>query len=535
MEYGDIKQSIPIFGNSSNSLSALIIDSHIASRTLMTLHLKEFGVNSIKQCTNLSDARKIFNDMRFDIVLCEQNFSNENSSGQHLLYDLRKSQLLPFSTIFIMVTGDATYETVTEAAESALDSYLLKPHKASQLLERLKKASRQKLELKEIHKTIEDKKYEKAVELCINRFNAKKEYWLYAARISSELLLRLGRNDEAMEMYKKIIKLNALPWAKLGIAKSMIQSGKTNNAIQILNQLICEEPMYADAYDVMGRAQLETSNIESALSTYKLACKLTPTSVHRLQSYGLMLFYFGDSEEAEKTLAKASQIGVGSSMFDSQSLVLLAFVRCVSGNEHGVKQCKADIEKILKNKSNNDNRYQRQHEVISTIFQILKGDFVRCIDSIRHMSKDIMTSSFDFEAASNLLTLLALMGNKAIKLDEFNVIVNKIGLRFCSSRYITEMLVGAASKYKPYADRIKSNHNDIIDISQESIMLSMNGDPLGAINKLNYQYEINGNINLIKNSSSVLQRYKDKVAMNTDIIKLEKYINDLKIRFGNID
>ena len=59
------------------------------------------------------------------------------------------TQMLPFSTIFIMITGEATYATVAEAAESALDGYLLKPHKATQLQERIQTARIRKVSLQD--------------------------------------------------------------------------------------------------------------------------------------------------------------------------------------------------------------------------------------------------------------------------------------------------------------------------------------------------------------------------------------------------
>ena len=81
-----------------------------------------------------------------DFVLCEQNFNDDSAyTGQNLLDDLRRAQLLPYSTVFIMVTGEATYSKVAEAAESSLDGYLLKPHKPSVLLERLLQAQRRKI------------------------------------------------------------------------------------------------------------------------------------------------------------------------------------------------------------------------------------------------------------------------------------------------------------------------------------------------------------------------------------------------------
>ena len=92
-------------------------------------------------------ARRQLEHRSFDFVLCEHRFPEESASGQDLLDDLRRCQLLPFSTIFNMITGEATYAKVAEAAESAVAGYLLKPHKATQLGERLHQARVRKLSL----------------------------------------------------------------------------------------------------------------------------------------------------------------------------------------------------------------------------------------------------------------------------------------------------------------------------------------------------------------------------------------------------
>ena len=63
--------------------------------------------------------------------------------------------MLPYSTVFIMVTGDATYQKVAEAAEAALDSYLIKPFSANTLFERLKEARQRKRVLKDIFDAME--------------------------------------------------------------------------------------------------------------------------------------------------------------------------------------------------------------------------------------------------------------------------------------------------------------------------------------------------------------------------------------------
>lgn len=263
-------------------IQALIIDSNATSRSILVGQLREYGVTKIVQCSRVRDARARLEHTVFDYVLCDQFFSESGDSGQTLLDDLRRAQLLPFSTVFFMVTAEASYAAVAEAAESALDGYLLKPFTPSALFERLSLARLRKIHLKPIFDAIEQEDFELASSLCVERFEARKPYWLYAARIGTELLLRLGRHDESRTLFEAVIAARALPWAKLGVARAQIESGQATRAITTLQGLIGEDASFADAYDVLGRAQVELGNFTEAIETYRTASALTPDSVVRL-------------------------------------------------------------------------------------------------------------------------------------------------------------------------------------------------------------------------------------------------------------
>jgi len=276
------------------SSQALVVDSNPTSRSILVSQLRDFGVGTIVQCARLADARRQLEYRPFDVVLCEHHFANDPSSGQDLLDDLRRNQLLPFSTVFIMVTAEATYAKVAEAAESALDGYLLKPHTATSLAERLRQARIRKISLQEIFAAIDAEDFERAAELCLVRFKTRGLFWLYAARVGAELLLRIGRPAEAQVLYEAVVAAKTLPWAKLGVARSLMEAGQTAMATSTLENLIGEDPSYADAYDVMGRAQFELGKFDKALATYKMAAELTPASISRLQNLGMMSYYAGD-------------------------------------------------------------------------------------------------------------------------------------------------------------------------------------------------------------------------------------------------
>ena len=112
---------------------ALVIDGNMTSRSILAGMLRAMGVGHVAYASRATDARRLLENRGFDVVLCDYHFDHSAMSGQDLLDDLRRSNLLPYSTVFVMVTGEASYGRVAEAAEAALDSYLLKPHTATAL------------------------------------------------------------------------------------------------------------------------------------------------------------------------------------------------------------------------------------------------------------------------------------------------------------------------------------------------------------------------------------------------------------------
>jgi len=145
--------------------TALVVDGNPNSRAILVAQMRDLGLQTVVQSTRTVDARRRLEMQRFDFVLCEMHFADESTSGQELRHDIRNSQLLPFQTVFIMITSEANYAKVAEAAESALDGYLLKPHKASQLAERLQVARMRKLALMHIFDAIDAQQFERACDL----------------------------------------------------------------------------------------------------------------------------------------------------------------------------------------------------------------------------------------------------------------------------------------------------------------------------------------------------------------------------------
>ena len=507
---------------------ALVIDSNPTSRSILISQLRDFGMGTVVQCSRLADARRQLENRKFDVVLCEQYFVGETASGQDLLDDLRRNQLLPFSTVFIMVTGEATYAKVAEAAESALDGYLLKPHKAIHLGERLRQARIRKSSLAEIFTAIEAEDFEGAAALCLHRFETKGLFWLYAARVGAELLLRTGKYAQAQLLYEAVVAAKTLPWAKLGVARSLLDEGQTAKAASTLENLIREDPSYADAYDVMGRAQFELGKFDSALITYKMASELTPASISRLQNLGMMTYYAGDRVEAEKVLDRTTRLGLDSKMFDCQTLVLLAFARLESGDRKGLQRCRDDFVRLIEKNPKNP-RQQRLAAIVEALHAIQNQQFSAAVAAVRAVASHAKAPDFDFEAASNLLALMAQLAHRSIQLDEMESLVDMLGMRFCTTRSLSELLAGATTIHAPYAERLRTAHTQILKLSEHAMSLSLGGDPRAAVEELLRHGTATLNSKLIETAYLVLHRYADKIA---DAASLRETVQELRTRFA---
>jgi hypothetical protein len=224
-----------------------------------------------------------------------------------------------------------------------------------------------------------------------------------------------------------------------------------------------------------------------------------------------MSYYSGNRQEAEKILDRTVRIGLDSKMFDCQTLVLLAFTRLENGDHKGLQRCRDDFARLIDRNPKNE-RLQRLAAIVEVLSSIEQQQFAQAVTALRSLAQTVKSSSFDFEAASNLLALMALLAHKTIQLDEVESVVDTVGLRFCTSSALSELLAGAANVYAPYAQRIHQAHSEILRITEYAVSLSMSGDPQACVKHLIFHGNATLNGKLIDTAHLVLQRYLDKIA-----------------------
>lgn len=490
--------------------SALVIDSNSASRSITTQNLRAFGFGTVRQVSRLIDGRNMLESQRFNLVVCDYNFDAEAASGVQLLEELRRENMLPYSTVFVMIASEATYAQVAEAAESALDGYLIKPFSANSLGERIKEARQRKRVLSPIFEALEMREYDTAAQLCVERFESRGLYWLYAARIGAELLLRERRNEEAAALFKAVMEAKTVPWARLGVARAHFAEGDIAKARRSVEDLLEEDPLYADAHDVMGRVKMEMGQMDEARKSYERATSLTPECILRLQHSGTLSFYSHDYDTAADLLQQAWSIGKRSRLFDVLSMLLLAFIR-YDTKQTGALQIAFENIKRFSESHPHSNRLRRFTRIAEVLVEVANGRAKHGCGLAHQLYVDALQPAFDLEAAMNVMSLLVRLVPLGFTSFEFEAIGRKIARRFAVNRATDQVILSAAMHRSDVEQWLSEALADTSRVAEAAVDLSLKGDHKSAVESLLIYGEQTCNARVIELAGSLLKRNRDKI------------------------
>lgn len=181
--------------------------------------LAQCGINDVQPVATAAAALRKLQERPFDLILCEYHLG-EGQDGQHLLEDMRIHRLIPLATVFVMVTGESSYERVVSAVELAPNDYILKPFAADVLFQRLSRAFDKRDAFLKTYQFIEIGNLEAAVASCVENEQLFPQYAVDFLHQRAELLVSIGRPEQAHEIYQRVIEARALPWAELGLASA---------------------------------------------------------------------------------------------------------------------------------------------------------------------------------------------------------------------------------------------------------------------------------------------------------------------------
>jgi DNA-binding NarL/FixJ family response regulator len=486
---------------------ALLIEGNPLLRSVTTAQLKDAGIGQVVQRSRVKDARLLLERETFDIVLCNREFEDSDISGQDLLEELRREQLLAPSTVFLMVTSQATYNQVVEAAEAALDGFIVRPFTAATLVERLLEARQRKRTLGDIHRALDAGELETAFARALRRFQERQPYWLYCGRLSAEILLRLGRAGDAINLFERISQTKPVNWARLGIVRAQLAAGRQADARRALDALLDADSKNADALDLQGRLRVERSDFQGALESFRAAVELTPGCMLRAQHAGALAFYLGHRDEALALLNRARSMGTQSKLFDALSLYLLALLHFDRQDGDGLREAALQLKELGQRHAPSI-RLERMGSAIDALMSVRLGSSDPAIERLRSLLSTATSDDFDIEAAQVALTLWVRLPVQAHRDAQIGQFAQTITERFCTSKPIAELFMAAAQGHDAVVSAVRHSQARLQALAEGAMEQALQGQPEAAIRQLLEDGQVLGNSRLLDMAATLARKHQ---------------------------
>jgi DNA-binding response OmpR family regulator len=462
---------------------ALLVESNATLRSVAAEQLRNVGVSHVTQASRVKDARLAIEREPFDIIICNREFEGSDDSGQDLLDELRRENLLPHSTVFLMVTSEASYAQVMEAAEAALDGILVRPYSAALLSQRLTEARHRKRELGDILLALDRGEPEVALTRALKRYQEKQPYATYCGRLVAELFLRLERPKDAKLVFEKLAQAANAAWAQLGQARACLALGDSPAAKQVIQAVLAAEPDTADAHDLMGRILVEQCDFDGALEAYRQAAAITPGCLLRNQHAGALAFYQGQGTEALKLLERSVGLGVQSKLFDALTLLLIAVLRHDAGDRAGVVSMRDQLLRY-RERFPQSRRLGRFVQAAEVLVLLAPAGSDKALVALQSLSAQAGDDDFDLEAANTVLLLWARWPKDGSVQEAHAAIIERLGMRFCTSKAITEVLLASARREALATAVVKRCQARVAALSEQAMELSLKGEFAQAVELL---------------------------------------------------
>ena len=252
-----------------NNIRILIIDDLDSMRRALYGLLKVMNLG--KHCSfaaNGVEALRILRKGGIDLVLTDLNMPVMD--GVELLASIREELSLR-DTPVIIISGEAKREVVAQAAESDLNSYIVKPITAQTLHDR-------------ISKLID----------AVNHPTTMVEHLRRARSYDED-----GKIDLAIREARQAVAANpdsSRPLRELGYLLYKQQDFK--DARRFMLQAVNKNELDVFAYHYLGEIYSRLENYETAALFYEKAMAISPRNATRCVSFGQVMLYKGDQESA---------------------------------------------------------------------------------------------------------------------------------------------------------------------------------------------------------------------------------------------
>ncbi len=311
-------------------LRALVVDDMATMRQNMRTQLGQLGIAQVDQAATPNDAIKYIRNTSYDIIICDYNL-NKETNGQQMLEFLRTQKLLSPTTMFFMVTGESSYDSVASAAEFQPDAYMVKPLTGGKIADRIERLLDRQNALKPITDRLQKKDLAGAIAECGRVVQTEAKWIVDILKFKAGAALELGQLDDARMTYTQALALRSdMVWARLGLARCEQAAGRLDEAKILVQDILDKNTQFVGAYDLLAQIAESQGKDQEALEALNKSYEVVP-SARRSRMVGDAAYSVGDLDQARTAYSKALNHTRGSLTAHASDALSLAQVHVDTG------------------------------------------------------------------------------------------------------------------------------------------------------------------------------------------------------------
>ena len=455
----------------------LIIDDSPAMCASLKNTLSNFGISKCETSNSGNEAVFRIRQRAFDIVVCDYCLG-EGSDGQQVLEQLRRGGLIAPGVAFLMVTAERGYEKVVSCAELAPDDYLLKPFTAETMRLRLERVFEKKSTFLPIYALLEKGNAADAVLECDRLLALKSKFAIDLMRMKGELLISLDRHEEARLLYEQVIAARAIPWARIGLAKTLSMAGMVDEAIETLELAIADTPQYLEAYDLLSKQHESQGHADLAQTVLEKAVEISPQTLSRQTRVGEIAYRNGDLAKAKHAFGIVVDKGRYSFFRSANDFISLSRVHLDEGQHDKALAVVADAKKSF----DKTPELELTTAVMESLIHHGANNTVASTQALEKALEIKQQTGLSLPDSSNLDFAKSCFLND--KVEEGRALVKDMVSNFYDDESVQnrvrQMLenVGRGEEVK---DLVDNSVTEVIKLNNEGVLLAKKGDLAGAI------------------------------------------------------
>lgn len=514
------------FAKILESRKILVIDDFGDMRNMLVNIMRMLGARDIDSAINGERAIEAMEANKYDIVLCDYNLG-KGKDGQQVLEEVRHRQLINRSTIFIMVTAESTKTMVMGAIEHEPDSYVSKPFSKDLIKARIERAMLRKDDFDAIFQAVDAHQLDKAIVLLDNKIKQKPKNLSELMRLKADICLQAGDLKTSEDIYKQVLALREVPWAKLGLGKVYFKRKDFAKAAEIFSELVQVNPDFTIAMDWHAKCLTALGRVDDAKSVLASALEVSPRGILRQELFGDLSMQTGDFEKAEKAFSQAVKLGKNS-VHNHPSFYANLAKSQTSLDKHD--EALKSIGRIQRNFGDDKNADIYTATAEALVYHN-KGDAEKSAEAMKKASAlyEISGDMADNKVTLELAKVASSLGDteKTEALLKKAIQNNHDDDEFLSS--VTSLLHTANLGHNP-DDFVAGLRKEVIEMNNRGVQLLQKGEYDKAVALFEEAAEqMSSNSIIVTNTiRALLTRMEKQGAENSDLFKVRQHLDRLK-------